>query len=144
VDIARIMSEETRYWTVRVGSIAAILGSLCAAIGNILHPVTPRDDPEGVPRVIADSGGWTGIHLVIILGTLLMLAGILAVHHTIQDGLPEALARRATYPATIGTALGLVTVILDGVAAKQLADPMSEGHAAGGTSARPQAKRARL
>jgi hypothetical protein len=116
------MSEGGRYWTVRLGSIAGILGSLCAAIGNILHPVTPRDDPEGVAQVIADSGAWTGIHLLIILGTLLMLAGIVAIRYTIQGGLPEALARLATYAATVGTTLGLATVILDGVGAKQLAD----------------------
>lgn len=116
------MSERTRYWIVRLGSTAGILGSLAAAIGNILHPVTPRDDPEGVAQVIADSGAWTGIHLLIILGTLLMLGGIVAIRHTIEGGLPEALARLATYAGTIGTTLGLATVILDGVAAKQLAD----------------------
>jgi hypothetical protein len=31
----------------------AILGSLFAAVGNLLHPITPRDDPEGVTQVIA-------------------------------------------------------------------------------------------
>jgi Domain of unknown function (DUF4386) len=116
------MSEGTRYWIVRLGSIAAIVGSLGAAIGNLLHPVTPRDDPEGVAQVIADSSAWTEIHLLIILGTLLMLGGIVAIGHTIRDGLPEALARLATYAATIGTTLGMATVILDGVGAKQLAD----------------------
>ncbi len=125
------MSEGTRYWTVRLGSIAGILGSLGAAIGNILHPVTPRDDPEGVAQVIADSGAWTGIHLLIILGTLLMLGGIVAIRHTIQDGLPEALARLATYAATIGTTLGLATIILDGVAAKQLADQWASSPVSG-------------
>jgi hypothetical protein len=49
------MSAETRYWLLRIGSVAAILGSLCAGVGNLLHPVTPRDDPEGVARVIAES-----------------------------------------------------------------------------------------
>jgi hypothetical protein len=117
-----ILSEGTRYWTVRLGSIVGILGSVAAAIGNILHPVTPRDDPRGVAQVIAGSGAWTGIHLLIVLGTLLMLGGIVAIRHTIQGGLPEALAQLATYAATIGTTLGLATVILDGVAAKQLAD----------------------
>lgn len=66
----------------------------------------------------------TGIHLVIILGTLLMLAGIVAIRHTIAGGLPEALPRLATYAATIGTTIGLATVILDGVGAKVLADQM--------------------
>lgn len=116
------MSEATRYWLVRFGSFAAIVGSLCAAIGNLLHPVTPRDDAEGVARVIADSDAWTAIHLVIVLGTLLILGGLVAIRHTIDGGPSEALARLGTHAAVVGTTIGLVTVILDGVAAKQLAN----------------------
>ena len=51
----------------RIGSAAAILGAVCAGVGNLLHPVTPRDDPPGVARVIAGSDFWTLIHLVIVL-----------------------------------------------------------------------------
>jgi hypothetical protein len=116
------MTADFRYVLARIGSVAAIVGSLCAAIGNILHPVTPRDDPEGVARVIAASDAWTAIHLVIILGTLLMLAGLVGLRHTLEGSQSEALARLGTYAATIGTTMGLLTVVLDGVAAKQLAD----------------------
>jgi hypothetical protein len=91
-------------------------------VGNLLHPVTPRHDPEGVAQVIAQSEYWTLIHLVIALGTLLMLAGLVAIRHSIQGGLPEALARLGAYAGTMGVTIGLITVILDGVAAKQLAD----------------------
>ena len=106
----------------RIGGAAAIIGSLCAGVGNLLHPVTPRHDPEGVAQVIAQSEYWTLIHLVIALGTLLMLAGLVAIRHSIQGGLPEALARLGAYAGTVGVTIGLITVILDGVAAKQLAD----------------------
>jgi Domain of unknown function (DUF4386) len=116
------MSAETRRWLFRIGSVAAILGSLCAAVGNILHPVTPRDDPEGVARVIAHSSAWTLIHIVIVIGIILMLAGLVAIRHSIEGGIAEALARFGVYAATIGVTIGLVTVILDGVGAKQLAD----------------------
>ena len=60
------MSNETRYWLSRIGSVCAIAGALLAAVGNILHPVTPRDDPVGVARVIAESDAWTLIHEVIM------------------------------------------------------------------------------
>jgi Domain of unknown function (DUF4386) len=118
------MSEQTisKYWMFRIGGAAAILGSLFAAVGNILHPITPRHDPEGVAPVIAQSEQWTLIHLIIILGTILMLAGLIAIRHSIEGGLPEALARLAVYAGTIGVTVGVITVILDGVAAKQLAD----------------------
>jgi hypothetical protein len=40
----------------------------------------------------------------------------------IDGGIAEALARLGVYAAIIGVTIGLVTVVLDGVAAKQLAD----------------------
>ena len=116
------MPMDSRFWLSRIGSICAITGSIGAAVGNILHPVTPRDHPEGVARVIAESSAWTLIHVVIALGVVLMFLGLVAIAHMIDGGVGEALARLGIYAATIGTALGLATVILDGVGAKQLAD----------------------
>jgi hypothetical protein len=102
--------------------MAAVLGSLCAAVGNVLHPVTPRDDPQGVARVIAESATWTLTHIVIVVGIILMLAGLVGIRHSIDGGIAEALARLGIHAATIGVTIGLVTVVLDGVGAKQLAD----------------------
>lgn len=115
------MRDDT-YWQLRIGSVSAMVGAICAAVGNILHPVTPRDDPEGVARVIADSDAWTLIHVVIIFGIILMLGGIIAVRHSIEGGAAEALARWGVYAGTVGVTLGIATVVLDGVGAKQLAD----------------------
>jgi hypothetical protein len=72
--------------------------------------------------VIAESDAWTLIHIVIIVGIICMLGGLVAVRHSITGGVAEALARLGVYAATIGVTIGVVTVILDGVAAKQLAD----------------------
>jgi hypothetical protein len=116
------MSAETRYWLLRTGSVAAILGSLFAATGNVLHPITPRDDPEGVAQVIADSGPWTLIHMVIVVGIILMVGGLIAIRHSIEGGMAEAFARLGVYAGLIGGTIGLITLILDGVAAKELAD----------------------
>ena len=115
------MSDDA-YWQMRLGSVPAMVGAICAAVGNILHPVTPRDDPEGVARVIADSDAWTLIHVVIIIGIILMLGGLIGIRHSIQGGAAEALARWGVYAGTVGVTLGIATVVLDGVAAKQLAD----------------------
>jgi hypothetical protein len=115
------MSQQS-YWRSRIGSVCAVLGALGAAIGNILHPVTPRDDPVGVARVIAESDAWTLIHVVIILGLILMFLGLVAIGDSIDGGGSGALARLGVHAAAVGTTLGLATVILDGVGAKQLAD----------------------
>jgi hypothetical protein len=109
-------------WLLRTGSVAAILGSILAGVGNGAHPVTPRDDPEGVARVIADSDAWTLIHVIILVGIILMLIGIVAFRHSIEGGRAEALARLGAYTGIIGATIGLITLVLDGVAAKQLAD----------------------
>jgi hypothetical protein len=45
-------------WVFRIGGWAAIAGAILGLIGNLIHPVTPMDDPEGVARVIAESEIW--------------------------------------------------------------------------------------
>src|SRR5919106_1680216 len=87
-------SEEDRR-VFRIGGFAAVVGALLGMVGNLIHPVTPIGDIEGVARVIAESDIWVPVHLVIVLGIVLMLGGLVAI--------------------------GLVLVILDGVAARQLA-----------------------
>jgi hypothetical protein len=76
-----------------------------------------------VARVIAQSDQWTLIHLIIVLGIILLPAGLLAVRHSIpRNGFTDALTRLGMYAVTVGAMVGVITLILDGVAAKQLAD----------------------
>jgi lipopolysaccharide export LptBFGC system permease protein LptF len=105
-----------------LGGVAAIVGSLMGMVGNLIHPVTPLDDPEGVARVIAESDAWTAIHLVIVFGITLMLGGLVALYQSIRDSRAGALARLGLAAGIVGIAIGVVLVILDGVGAKQLAD----------------------
>jgi hypothetical protein len=111
---------------VRLGSWAGIVGSLLAMVGNLLHPATPTDDPEGVARTIADSGLWVPVHLVIVLGLILMLGGLVAISHTIEGGLAGALSRLGLLAAVAGVTVGVILVVVDGVAAKQLAEAWEE------------------
>jgi hypothetical protein len=114
---------EERRWLVAVGAAGAIAGALLAGVGNLLHPVTPRDGDVGVAQVIAQSDAWTSIHLVIIAGVLAMLAGLIGLRHALPTtGFVGAMTRFGVAAAVIGTVIGMATLILDGVAAKQLAD----------------------
>jgi hypothetical protein len=107
---------------IRIGAWGGIIGSLMAMAGNLLHPATPTGDPEGVARAIAESGSWVAVHLVIVVGLILMLGGLLAIAASIRTGPAGALARLARSAAIAGVTVGLVLVIVDGVAAKHLAD----------------------
>ena len=105
-----------------IGGVAAIVGSLLGLVGNLIHPATPIDDPEGVARTIAESDAWTAIHLAIVFGIVLMLGGLVALHHSIRGSPGAALSRFGLAAGIAGIVIGVVLVILDGVAAKVLAD----------------------
>jgi hypothetical protein len=114
-----VSAEDLRVF--RIGGVAAVVGSLAGMVGNLIHPVTPIGDPEGTARVIAESELWAPVHLAIVVGILLMLGGLVALAHSIREGLAGALARFGLVAAVAGAVIGLVLVILDGVAARQLA-----------------------
>jgi hypothetical protein len=114
--------EQSSTWVFRIGSAAGIAGALLGMVGNLIHPATPTDDPEGVARAIADSELWVADHLAIVLGLILMLGGLVAIAHSIQGGLPGALARLGSVAAVAGITVGLILVTLDGLAAKQIAE----------------------
>jgi hypothetical protein len=109
-------------WVRRIGSVAGIVGALLAMVGNLVHPATPTDDPQGVARTIAGSQLWVADHLAIVVGLILMLAALVAIADPIKDGLPGALARLGSVAAVAGITVGLVLVTLDGLAAKQIAE----------------------
>ena len=106
----------------RIGSVAGIVGSLLAMVGNLLHPATPIGDPQGVAEAIAQSERWVLVHLVIVVGLILMLVALVALSRSIEGGLAGALAQLGSVAAVAGVTVGLVLVIVDGVAAKHLAD----------------------
>jgi hypothetical protein len=106
----------------RLGGIAAAVGAVLGLVGNLIHPVTPMDDPEGVARVIAASGGWVAVHVAIVIGIMLMLGGLVGIRHSISGGIAEVLARLGLVAGIAGITVGLILVALDGVAAPQLAE----------------------
>ena len=109
-------------WTLLLGGLAAISGSVLGMVGNLVHPATPIDDAAGVAQAIASSEAWLPIHLSIVVGIVLMFGGLVALASAVRGDLAVALARFGLAAATAGVAVGLVLVILDGVAARQLAE----------------------
>jgi hypothetical protein len=110
-------------WSIfRIGAVAGIVGSLLAMVGNLLHPATPTGNPEGVAHTIAQSENWVLVHLVIVVGLILMLGALVAISRSIEGGLPGAVAQLGSVAAVAGVTVGVILVIVDGVAAKHLAD----------------------
>jgi hypothetical protein len=88
-----------------------------------------------VARTIAQSERWVLVQLVIVVGLILMLGALVAISSSIEGGLPGAVAQLGSVAAVAGVTVGVVLVIVDGVAAKHLADaweaaPAEEGAAA--------------
>jgi hypothetical protein len=106
----------------RIGAVAGILGSLLAMVGNLLHPATPIGDPQGVAQTIAQSERWVLVHLVIVVGLILMLGALVAISRSIEGGVAGALSQLGSVAAVAGVTVGVIVVIVDGVAAKHLAD----------------------
>ncbi len=113
-------------WIFMIGGWAAIVGSLMGMVGNLLHPQTPIGDPLGTAQVIAESDSWVPLHLLIVFGISLMLLGLFALYRSITGSLPEALAKFGMLAATVGIAIGLLLVIMDGVGARQLAEEWAQ------------------
>jgi hypothetical protein len=113
-----------------MGGTAAVVGSLVGMVGNLIHPETPIGDPVGVARTIAESQTWLGIHLAIVFGIVLMFGGLVALARSVRGALAVALGRLGLAAAIAGVAVGLVLVILDGVAARQLAEEWAAAPAA--------------
>jgi hypothetical protein len=120
VEIAPTGREEESIF--RIGAVAGIVGSLLAMVGNFLHPATPIGDPLGVAQTIAQSERWVPVHLVIVVGLIFMLGGLVAISRSIEGGVAGALAQLGYVAAVAGVTVGVILVIVDGVAAKYLAD----------------------
>lgn len=121
---------ETEAWVIRLGAWGGVVGSLLAMIGNLLHPATPEGDPLGVARTIAESTIWVPVHLAIVVGLILMLGGIVAISRSVVRGLPGALSQLGLWAGVAGITVGVILVIIDGVAAKHLSDVWQEAPAA--------------
>jgi hypothetical protein len=109
-------------WFFQIGALAAIVGSLLGLVGNLIHPATMGLDANGVAHVIAHSEAWTAIHLIIVVGLIFMLGGLVAICSSIKGGLAGTLAQLGYVAVIAGITVGLITVILDGVGAKHIAD----------------------
>ena len=109
----------------RIGAVSLVVGVVLPVIfGLALHPqVSDPGDTEAVLQSIADSPGWAGMHVAILLGGFLVIGGLLALSRSITAEPGAALARLGFAAALVGGAIYSVSIAIEGSGAlKVLAD----------------------
>ena len=81
----------------RWGGLAAVAGAVLAIVFNLLHPRISQFDDPVVPELEAVSGSdaWVGIHLGILLASLLIFFGLFALARSVKGSPGEGLGRVA-------------------------------------------------
>ncbi len=115
------MSERT---ILRMGAGAAVLGAVISLVGNLLHPRPEDFDAPIVAELqaVAESDGWIGIHLALLLGILLVVFGLFALARSLKGTEAEPQGRVALGGLLISAPVAVVTLGIDGYAIKAVAD----------------------
>ncbi|MGH7267208.1 MAG: hypothetical protein ACREMB_20505 [Candidatus Rokuibacteriota bacterium] len=115
----------------RLGGASAMAGAVLGLVANLLHPRT-RDilSTETQLRMAAESGFWILDHLAILLATLLITGGLVALARSVREPAAAAWARLGLAAALVSAALSSVLWALDGIVLREVA--LAWAAAAGG------------
>lgn len=102
---------------IRTGAVLGIIGSVGAAVGNILHPAVP-DDSEEAARLIAQSAIWVPAHLLIAVSVFMMAFGLLAVTYAAGRSRGYIWGVFGFVAAVAGVVIGIALMATDGITAK--------------------------
>lgn len=95
--------------------------ALAGAVVNALHPITTGSLTDTAAGIAANDG-WILLHVAISLTLLMLAAGLVGIG-TVTIGTPgEALARVALLFTAVGVTLALISLAIDGVSLKVLAN----------------------
>jgi len=90
----------------RVGAGAAVAGAVLALVGNLLHPRYNVDDVVKFRRM-AGSKLLVGADLVLLVALALVVAGLVAIAASLEEGRSSGLARLGRLASTVGGAIAL-------------------------------------
>jgi hypothetical protein len=115
----------------KFASALFLAGALLLLVGNGLHPVDA--DPSVTSRLeIAGDMTWIAIHLAIVIGVILVVAGFAVLQRVIVHPTGSAYARVGSVAAVIGgTLLAIVMGALDGYGWHTLASEWAGASGAG-------------
>jgi hypothetical protein len=111
----------------RVGAIGAMVGAALGLVFNLLHPRgSGIDTSQEELDLVADSGIWVFDHFMLAWSLTLGFIGLVAIARSFTGEPGESWGRLALASAIASLAIGIVTVVVDGVAIKEVADNWAE------------------
>lgn len=110
----------------KIGAGCAVVGGVLAVIFNLLHPRSSDISSfQAELELIVDNGSWVAVHLGLLVAFLLVFVGVVAIARSMFDGPSGAWARMALYTFVAAAPIAVLTLGIDGIANKQLADDWS-------------------
>jgi hypothetical protein len=97
----------------QVGGITTLIGGVGAIVVNILHPPPPASTDE-LLRLVASVPYWTIMHYTAAFAAVLIVSGFALLVCTLQDSRARALGEAGKYVTTLGAAVFLVAIMVDG------------------------------
>ncbi|HXF95625.1 MAG TPA: hypothetical protein VNI61_05940, partial [Gemmatimonadales bacterium] len=104
----------------RVSSLSLLSGALLVGVAGLRHPLLAGEGPQQL-AVIAAASGWRAIHLALILGFVLVVAGLVGVALRHGETAGSGAARAGALLAVLGYGVALVGVLFMAGAAPALA-----------------------
>ncbi len=106
----------------RWGGAAAMVGAVLSLIFNLLHPRPGDTTVEAELQMIADSGIWVFDHYMLAWALAFALVGLVAIGWSYAEGPAQTWGRFAVASAIGGVTVAFVTLAVDGMAMKEIAD----------------------
>jgi hypothetical protein len=98
-----------------------VVGALLALVANGLHPHPSEFNIQALLQEIGTSSAWTGVHLTLIFGLVLILGALLAITVTMEGEPGATVARFACLAAMVGGVLILTSTAMDGFGMNHIA-----------------------
>jgi hypothetical protein len=108
----------------KVGASAGLAGALLTLVAGALHPKGSSDVgtvAEWMTRV-GNSDVWIPDHLLLLVGSLLLLVASVTIAHSFRDERARAWAEAAWTVNVVATAIAVVTFLFDGAVVKNVAE----------------------
>lgn len=110
-----------------VAGPALLAGALFVAVAGLCHPMLSGDGPAQLETIVATSA-WRAVHLALIAGEILLVAGVagFAIRHADSPG--AGAARAGALLFAFGVALALIQIMFMVGAASALAGAYARGY----------------
>lgn len=117
---------------IRIGSVSAIVGAALGMVANILHPRSPNIEvTQAQIETVAASDIWLTDHLALLVSSVLVLGGLIALRRSITGQPGAAWAEFGFAGALVSTAVLVVLFGLDGIASKVVHNAYAAAPSAG-------------